>query len=183
MSQKNSVNSNITTDTNHIGFIIPQTGKFKINVANDTWIPDNAKNNYHTQRLKQSKWAFWLSFWGAIVGFIILIITTFICIFTDNHSAIGYISSIIIEGISALFFALSNKANEKISEFFDKLTLDSNTSHAMQMAKEISNNDARDQLLIKLSLHLAGIKEDKICQQTIDICSGKLQNIHNSAPQ
>lgn len=152
-------------------FLSSETKKSQITVADDTWMPDKAKNNYHAQRLKQSKWAFWLSFWGAIAGFAVLIITTFICIYSNNPSVVGYISGVIIEATSALFFTLSNKANEKISEFFDKLTLDSNTTHAMHMTKEISNTDVRDQLLVKLSLHLAGINEDKICKQTIEICT------------
>ena len=73
------------------------------------------------------------------------------------------------------------KANEKISEFFDKLTLDSNTTHAMHMTKEISNSDVRDQLLVKLSLHLAGINEDKICKQTIEICTNSQNESSNQA--
>ncbi len=76
---------------------------------------------------------------------------------------------------------MSNKANKKISEFFDKLTLDSNTTHAMHMTKEISNSDVRDQLLVKLSLHLAEINEDKICKQTIEICSNSQNESSNQA--
>lgn len=87
----------------------------------------------------------------------------------------------IIEATSALFFTLSNKANKKISEFFDKLTLDSNTTHAMHMTKEISNSDVRNQLLVKLSLHLAEINEDKICKQTIEICSNSQNESSNQA--
>lgn len=172
MSDITKKDSTITANTTNNTFLHAKEKKSQITIGDDTWIPDKAKNNYHTQRLKQSKWAFWLSFWGAITGFAVLIITTFIYIFSDNPSAVGYISGVIIEATSALFFTLSNKANEKISEFFDKLTLDSNTTHAMHMTKEISNPDVKDQLLVKLSLHLAGIDEDKICKQTIDIYSG-----------
>lgn len=172
MSEFHTKDSGTISVTNSSTFLHSEKRKSQISVGNDTWLPDKAKNNYHTQRLKQSKWAFWLSFWGAIAGFAVLIITTFIYIFSDNPSAVGYISGIIIEATSALFFTLSNKANEKISEFFDKLTLDSNTTHAMHMTKEISNPNVKDQLLVKLSLHLAGISEEKICRQTIEICSG-----------
>lgn len=170
MSKIRTTNLGTISEINNT-FLHSEKNEAQITIADDTWIPDKAKNNYHTQRLKQSNWAFWLSFWGAIAGFVVLIITTFIYICSDKPSAIGYISSIIIEAISVLFFTLSNKTNEKISEFFDKLTLDSNTTHAMHMTKEISNSDIRDQLLVKLSLHLAGINEDKICKQTIEICN------------
>ncbi len=180
MSEIHTNDSKIISETNNT-FLHSKENKSQITIADDTWLPDKAKNNYHTQRLKQSKWAFWLSFWGAIAGFAVLIITTFIYIASDNPSAVGYISGIIIEATSALFFTLSNKANEKISEFFDKLTLDSNTTHAMHMTKEISNSDVRDQLLVKLSLHLAGINEDKICKQTIEICTNSQNESSNQA--
>jgi hypothetical protein len=49
------------------------------------------------------------------------------------------------------------------------------------MTKEISNSDVRDQLLVKLSLHLAGINEDKICKQTIEICTNSQNESSNQA--
>ena len=54
-------------------------------------------------------------------------------------------------------------------------------THAMHMTKEISNSDVRDQLLVKLSLHLAGINEDKICKQTIEICTNSQNESSNQA--
>lgn len=155
----------------NIGIMQPEKHDSQFVIDNSSWIPDNAKVDYHNQRLLQSKWAFWLSFGGAIAGFLVIIICAFFCLSNNDTSWIGIISGGIIEAVSALFFTLSNKANEKISEFFDKLTLDSNTTHAMHMTKEISDNRIRDQLLVKLSLHLAGINEDKICKNTSEICN------------
>lgn len=51
----------------------------------------------------------------------------------------------------------------------------------MRMTKEISNSDVRDQLLVKLSLHLAGINEDKICKQIIEICTNSQNESSNQA--
>ena len=42
-------------------------------------------------------------------------------------------------------------------------------------------SDVRDQLLVKLSLHLAGINEDKICKQTIEICTNSQNESSNQA--
>ena len=77
MSEIHTNDSKIISETNNT-FLHSKEKKSQITIADDTWLPDKAKNNYHTQRLKQSKWAFWLSFWGAIAGFAVLIITTFI---------------------------------------------------------------------------------------------------------
>lgn len=163
----------------NIGIMQPEKQVSEFVLDNTSWMPDNAKGDYHKQRLAQSKWAFRLSFGGSIAGFLVIIITAFICLLKSEISWIGIISGGIIEAISALFFTLSNKTNEKISEFFDKLTLDSNTTHAMHMTKEISDNKIRDQLLVKLSLHLAGINEDKICKNTSEICNLNSHNTDN----
>lgn len=72
MSEIHTNDSKIISETNNT-FLHSKEKKSQITIADDTWLPDKAKNNYHTQRLKQSKWAFWLSFWGAIAGFAVLI--------------------------------------------------------------------------------------------------------------
>lgn len=162
-----------------IGILHSQEPHSEFFLDNDTWLPDKEKSNYHKQRLMQSQCAFWLSFGGSITGFLVIIGTTIFCLATGQIAWIGIVSGGIIEAVAALFFTLSNKTNEKISEFFDKLTLDSNTTHAMHMTKEIKNNITRDQLLVKLSLHLAGINEDKICKNTTEICSQSKPNSIN----
>ena len=143
----------------------------KFGVSDDTWIPDKAKQNYHEQRLGQSKWAFRLSFWGAIFGFFIIIVSFVYGLRTGNIETIGLISGCVVEVVSALFYTLSNRANEKITEFFRELTIDSNIERSLGLAEKVKEDFIRDGLLVKLSLHLSGIDEERICKYTNDICN------------
>ena len=144
-----------------------------ISIASDTWIPDKAKQNYHNQRLNQSKWAFRLSCWGSIAGVVVIIWCIKEGIDTKNVEWLGLISGSIVEAVSALFYYLSNKANDKISEFFKELTIDSNVKEALSLTQKIKDDAIRDELMVKLSLHLSGIDEERICKYTKNICDDK----------
>lgn len=133
------------------------------------------KVNYHEQRLSQSKWAFRLSLGGSIVGFLVIIISVFLGIFTGDSQWSGIVSGTIVEAVSALFYTLSNKVNEKISEFFEELTKDSNIKDSIGLIEQVKNDDIRDELVVKMSLHLSGIDEEKICKKTREICNEKIE--------
>lgn len=149
----------------------------KFDVANDIWIPDKAKQNYHQQRLGQSKWAFRLSLWGGLLGFIIIILSLIFGLQEGNVQNIGLIAGAIVEAVSALFYTLSNRANEKITEFFQELTIDSNIERALALVEKVKSDSIRDELLVKLSLHLSGINEERICKKTNEICN--VENLDN----
>ena len=70
-----------------------------------------------------------------------------------------------------MFYGLSNKANEKITEFFVELTKDSNIKSAISLCDKVKDNDVRDSLLVKLSLHLSGISEEKKCKDFTEVCN------------
>lgn len=148
-------------------------GKTTVSLSKETWIPDSAKQNYHNQRLGQSKWAFRLSFWGSLAGFAIIAWCFKESIASRNVQWVGIISGSVVEVVSALFYYLSNKANEKISEFFKELTIDANVKEALRLVDKVKNDDIRDELLVKLSLHLSGINEERICKNTKEICNNK----------
>lgn len=138
---------------------------------NNVWVPDKAKQGYHEQRLSQSKWAFRISIWGSIFGFVIFAWAVKKGIdLGGDISWIGIVSGAIVEIVSALFYVISSKANEKISEFFKELTIDSNVKDAIKLVDRIEDKKIKDELLTKLSLHLSGIDEDKICKNTQEIC-------------
>lgn len=145
----------------------PSKAEFKLE---DKWIPDKAKKGYHEQRLSQSKWAFRLSFWGSISGFVIIAMGIRHSTGINNVEWPGIISGVVIEAVSALFYGLSNQANQKITEFFTELTKDSNVKSAIELCERIKNDDVRDSLIVKLSLHLSGISEEKICKDFKDVC-------------
>lgn len=128
--------------------------------SNEPWSPNNLKKAYHQQRLDQSKWAFWLSFCGSIVGFVVIIAAVIFGLVTDSSEWPGIVSGIIIEAVSALFYELSNRANEKITEFFAELTKEANVNTAVKMCDQVKDDAVRDKLITDLSLKLSDI-EDK----------------------
>ena len=136
-------------------------------LSNNTVLTDEQmKQNYHVQRLNQSRIAFWLSFYGCIV-IAIGIVTS---IFIKDIAWIEVVSGAIIETVSALFFYLSDKANEKISEFFLELQKDSDKKNARDLAMKITDEKIKNELIVKLALHLSGIDEDRICRNTNEVC-------------
>lgn len=94
------------------------------------------------------------------------------CIFfkSSGQSQSGVARRIIIELISSIFFSISNSANKRMVEFFDKLRLDSNTVNSIDLLKSIKDDNTRDELAVKLSLHLIGIDENNICKHSKSIC-------------
>lgn len=144
--------------------------QLKAKSDDEPWIPDEAKKKYHEQRLNQSKWAFRLSFWGSIAGFIVLSLSIWWSISTGKVEWAGIVPGTVIEAVSVLFFTLSNKANDKITEFFKELTKDSNVKKSIELIESVKNNDVKDMLIVKLSLYLSGIDEERICKNTNEIC-------------
>ena len=161
-------NKNLTYEISTVGkFVLSDKGS----IPNET---EQMKKEYHKQRLWQSKMAFGLSFGGSIAGFIVIIISVVYGMYTNNNQWPGIVSGIVVEAVSALFYTLSNKANEKISEFFKGLTEDSKIKNALELAREIEGADTvKNQLYVKLSLHLSGLDEEKICKSTFESCKSK----------
>lgn len=142
----------------------------KFDLDNRNFIPDKTKKSYHEQRLGQSKWAFRLSFWGGIFGFLVIIWSLKKGIQLNRAEWPGIVSGAVLEAVSTLFYNLSNKANEKISEFFSELTKDDNVNRALALSDQIQDEKIKDELKVKLSMHLAGINEDNICKNINEIC-------------
>lgn len=169
-------NSNFINNKNSF-----QTEQEKINFATDndkrgSLSTSEIKTNYHVQRLVQSQWAFWLSFGGSIVGFLVMLWSIWYGVKNGDTQWPGIVSGTVIEGVSALFYTISNKANEKISEFFTELTKDVNVDKAIDLANSIEDEEIQGQLNAKLALHLAGIDDEKICKNIKEVCNKKDEN-------
>ena len=149
----------------------------KFDLSNKGSMTEEIKETYHEQRIGQSKWAFRLSLWGSIIGFGAIIWGICRSVKIDNPDWFVLISGTIMEAVSVLFYSLSNKANEKISEFFAELTRDSNVKNAISLSNEIQNDKIKDELKVKLALYLVGIDEERICKNTNEIC--ELKNIND----
>ncbi|RGY90973.1 hypothetical protein DXA17_12690 [Ruminococcus sp. AM58-7XD] len=121
----------------------------------------------------QSQWAFWLSFGGSIVGFLVMLWSIWYGVKNGDTQWPGIVSGTVIEGVSALFYTISNKANEKISEFFTELTKDVNVDKAIDLANSIEDEEIQGQLNAKLALHLAGVDDEKICKNIKEVCNKK----------
>lgn len=133
-------------------------------ITNKEWIPDSAKPSYHNQRLAQSKWAFCLSFLGCLLGSIMIIMGMCKSINSSNVEWIFITTGIVLEAVAVLFFYLNNKANDKISEFFKELIVDADKKDAQNLIQKIENSDIRDEVIVKLALHLSGIDDEKTCK-------------------
>lgn len=140
-----------------------------------------AKQTYHIQGLDQSRWGFWLSVAGSIIGFIVIIVSIVLLFMNiQTGSIVTMISGIIIEAISGLFFWISDKATERVIDSFDKLRLDSNIVNSLELAKTIENTKVKDALKVKLSLYLVGINEENICKYSGECCTSKDEEMNNN---
>lgn len=179
MGIENTERKDISEEKNKTGIIANEKsisienkniGKIGSSKKQSTWVPDDAKKSYHEQRLSQSKWAFWLSFWGSIVGFCVFIWSIYRGINVGKPEWSGIVSAAIIESVSALFYTISNSANDKIIKFFAELTKDANRKDALDLVDKIQNQDIKDEVVTKLSLYLAGIDEERICKYIRETC-------------
>lgn len=60
-----------------------------------------------------------------------------------------------------LIFKISDNALDRMGDFFDKLSKDSNIIKSIELSKSIKRDDTRDELRSKLALFLVGMNEDK----------------------
>lgn len=125
-----------------------------------------AKERYHDQGLKQAKIGFWFGIIGASIGLIVIIGA--LCFLEDKLW--GSVSGIIIEGVSLLIFRISDNAIARMGEFFDILGEDNDKIRAIDLTNSIKHDETKDEVSVKLALHLAGINEDKICKNTKEVC-------------
>ena len=115
-------------------------------------------SNYYSQVLYQSKISFWFSLIFASLGFVIIILSFFIYgAESIDKSILSFISGIIIEAVSALFFVQSNKARKTMGNFFEKLRRDKNNSEAKSICNQIEDSCLRDITKIQLVFKLAEI--------------------------
>lgn len=167
---KKEITTGIIAKEKSISIENKNKGKIGTSKKQSTWVPEDAKKSYHDQRLSQSKWSFWLSFWGSIIGFGVFIWSIYRGVNVGKPEWSGIVSATIIESVSALFYTFSNSANDKIIKFFAELTKDANRKDALEIVDKIQNEHIKDEVITKLSLHLAGIDEERICKYTREIC-------------
>jgi hypothetical protein len=115
-------------------------------------------SNYYLQVLYQSKVSFWFSLIFASLGFLMIILSIFL--YKEGNfdkSILSLISGFMIDGVSALFFVQSNKAQKAMGDFFEKLRIDKNNLEARRVCNQIENKQWRDITKIQISFKLAEI--------------------------
>ena len=112
-------------------------------------------DEYHRQSIAQSRISFWFSLAFASLGF--LIIATSVFTYSDKSGYLGVIAGTIIDAIAALFFYQSNRARQLMAEFFDRLRTDRKLEEALRLCGEIHDDQMRDALRVRLSLHFSGV--------------------------
>ena len=115
------------------------------------------KESYYSQGLKQAKIGFYFGLIGSTIG--LLVIIGFLVFAGDKLW--GTCLGVITEAVSLLIFKISDNALDRMGDFFDKLSKDSNIIKSIELSKSIKRDDTRDELRSKLALFLVGMNEDK----------------------
>lgn len=115
--------------------------------------------NYYSLTLGQAKVSFWFSLVFASIGFLVIVGAAILYKDGDYASAsIKIISGLVIDGVSALFFVQSRRAQESMSAFFEKLRNDRQFVEARKICDEISDHKVKDKLKTILTLHYSGLE-------------------------
>ena len=110
---------------------------------------------YHLVQIQTSK-SYQLTRFGAIVGFLVLLIGIGLSYYTDIQSGsdnllstggLTMASGIIIEFISAIFFYLYNKTIQQLNIYHDKLIAVQDTTLALKVAQSITDVDMKNQTM------------------------------------
>lgn len=128
--------------------------------------------NYYAQVLGQSKTSFWFSLVFASIGFLIIVLAAFMHADAESGSTIArFIAGGIVDAVAALFFVQSKRAQESMSEFFDKLRRDRNHLEARKLCESLDTPEARDALRVRLALHYAEVSApDSIAESIMTTC-------------
>jgi hypothetical protein len=119
-------------------------------------------DNYYSQALSQSRISFWFSILFASIGFVIIIIAGFMYSGKNIESTIvSLISGTIIDSVAALFFVQTRRAQQNMSDFFQKLREDKQYIEAKGLCDSLESTKAKDALKVQLALNFSNIPNSK----------------------
>jgi Cyanobacterial TRADD-N associated 2-Transmembrane domain len=115
---------------------------------------------YHAQGLGQAKISFRLSMVFATLGFtmIIFAVVADSVGFYKGSTSVPLIAGAIVEAVGGLFFVQSNRAQNQMLHFFDRLRLDRRLEEALKIADTIPDGTLESRLKVMLALELSGGK-------------------------
>ena len=138
--------------------------------------------NYYSQVLAQSKVSFWFSLVFASIGFFIIVLAAFMHSEADTGSTIArFVAGGVVDAVAALFFVQSKRAQEAMSEFFDKLRRDRNHVEARKLCESLGSGETRDALRVRLALHYAEVSSPDDIARSIYAATLRVQNAAEDA--
>ena len=138
--------------------------------------------SYYSQVLAQSKVSFWFSLVFASIGFFIIVLAAFLHSQADTGSTVArFIAGGVVDTVAALFFVQSKRAQESMSEFFDKLRRDRNHVEARKLCESLGTPEAKDALRVRLALHYAEVSNPDSIAQSIYSATLRIPNAPKDA--
>jgi hypothetical protein len=138
--------------------------------------------NYYSQVLAQSKVSFWFSLVFASIGFFIIVLAAFMYSEADTGSTIArFVAGGVVDAVAALFFVQSKRAQESMSEFFDKLRRDRNHVEARKLCESLGSGETQDALRVRLSLHYAEVPSPDDIARSIYTTTLRAHNVGEGA--
>jgi hypothetical protein len=127
---------------------------------------------YYSQVLAQSKISFWFSLIFASLGFVVIIIASFMySTATAGATVAQIVAGVIMDAVSALFFVQSKNAQAAMGEFFDKLRRDRQQAESRKLCESVADPQAKDALRIHLALHYAETEHvDDVSKSIVQTC-------------
>ena len=139
--------------------------------------------NYYSQVLAQSKVSFWFSLVFASIGFFIIVLAAFMHSSADTGSTIArFVAGGVVDAVAALFFVQSKRAQEAMSEFFDKLRRDRNHVEARKLCESLGTGETRDALRVRLALHYAEVSNPDDIARSIYTATLRLSHAGEVTP-
>ena len=122
---------------------------------------DKLIQNHHEQALTQASIQFWFSLFAAVVGFI-FILNTISSSSSDAslyQTIIKVLPGIVIEAVSALFFAQSKETRERSADYLNKLREDQKISKILSIIDSIDDEKVKSVVKANVALHFSGITD------------------------
>jgi len=141
-----------------------------VTTADSSSVPFEAEQlaSYYAQVLTHSKISFWFSLVFASIGFFIIVLAAFMHAEADTGSTIArFVAGGVVDAVAALFFVQSKRAQDSMSDFFDKLRRDRNHVEARKLCESLDTPEAKDALRVRLALHYAEVTDPDAIAKSI----------------
>jgi len=149
--------------------------KIQSSIKDDLPFETEQLAQYYAQILAQSKISFWFSLVFASLGFVVIIMASFL--HQDGNfqsTTVQVFAGVVMDTVSALFFVQSRNAQKSMGDFFDKLRRDRQQLESRKLCDSISNQIGKDAVKMQLALYYADLPESaSVAQDILNSCLKK----------